>query len=443
MNAWMALPPPVRLSLVALAGAWVGTLASRWSARLSEEEQAQRSSLRLAPGRMPSVDWLVWLPLLGAWRNATADPRRPPREANRGAVQGGRRPRRLARTWRPLVVELTTAGLFAGLYGWETLRFGLVIPPLTEHGAAALAPTLFQAPLILHLVLLAFMLAASLIDLDEKIIPDEITVTGTVVGLGLMYLLPSAALPSVDWLRSGAAVVGPVHVASPGTWPAAWEGWPEIGSLLLGVSCFGLWCFALLPRSWRARRGWRIALAVCWNSIRRERFSAAVAAMFVLGASAIGFAWMAGGERWQSLLSALVGLAVGGGIVWCVRIIGQAALGREAMGFGDVTLLAMIGAYLGWQAVLMVFFVAPFFGLALGIFQALSARDWEIPYGPFLCLGTLAVIVRWPVLWEGTRDIFAVGWLLPTTLALMLVLMALLLATWAGVKRRWLGGSVS
>jgi len=443
----MALPPAVRLLLVALAGAWVGTLAQRWAARLKAEEQAQRSSLRLALGRAQPVDWLTWIPLLGAWRGAAVEPHRSPRETarntGRGAGRGRRGPNRLERAWRPLVVELTTAGLFAGLYGWETLRFGLLIPPLTERGAAALAPALFHAPLILHLVLLAFMVAASLIDLEEKIIPDEVTVTGTLVGLGLMYLLPAAALPSVDWLRSGAAVVGPVHAASPGTWPAAWLGRPEIGSLLLGVACFGLWCFALLPRTWRARRGWRIALALCWNSIRRERFSAAVAALFVLGASAIGFAWMAGGERWQSLLSALVGLAVGGGIVWCVRIIGQATLGREAMGFGDVTLLAMIGVYLGWQAVLMAFFVAPFFGLALGIFQAISARDWEIPYGPFLCLGSLAVIVRWPALWEGTRDIFAVGWLLPTTLALMLVLMALMLAAWAGVKRRWLGGSVS
>jgi hypothetical protein len=130
-------------------------------------------------------------------------------------------------------------------------------------------------------------------------------------------------------------------------------------------------------------------------------------------------------------------MVASGGIVWCIRIIGQATLQREAMGFGDVTLMAMIGAFLGWQAGLMIFFVAPFFGLAFGIFQAISSREWEIPYGPFLCLGALAVIVRWSVLWEGTRDIFAVGWLLPSTLGVMLVLMALMLAVWARIKRGW------
>jgi len=54
-------------------------------------------------------------------------------------------------------------------------------------------------------------------------------------------------------------------------------------------------------------------------------------------------------------------------MIWSVRIIGGWSLGREAMGFGDVTLLAMIGTFLGWQACLLVFFLAPFAGIVIGV----------------------------------------------------------------------------
>lgn len=429
----MALPPALRLTLVAVIGAWVGTLAHRWAARLRAQEVFSQRLVRRDDAAQARFDWPAWVPILGWW-------------LGRGSVEASSLPRSrrhrsqdaIARSWRPLVVELSSALAFAGLYWWEVLRHGLVEPPMFPSVAAQIAPGVLHAPLVLHLILFGLMLAASLIDLDEKIIPDEITVMGTLLGLLLLYLLPSGALPSVDWLRGGQAVLTPIHAASPNNWPAEFLGRPQFNSFLLGVGCFGLWCFALLPRSWRTRRGWRIAWALCWRGIRRERFSAAVASMFVLGSSAIGFAWMAGGVRWQSLLSALLGMVASGGIVWCVRVIGHATLGREAMGFGDVTLLAMIGAFLGWQAGWMIFFVAPFFGLAFGIFQAMSSREWEIPYGPFLCLGTLVVIVRWSVLWEGTREIFAIGWLLPCTLGVMLLLMAGMLAVWARIKRRWL-----
>ena len=58
----------------------------------------------------------------------------------------------------------------------------------------------------------------------------------------------------------------------------------------------------------------------------------------------------------------------------------------EAMGFGDVTLMAMIGSFLGWQTSPMVFFLAPLAGLVVGLIQWFAYRDNVIPYGPFLCL---------------------------------------------------------
>jgi len=108
-----------------------------------------------------------------------------------------------------------------------------------------------------------------------------------------------------------------------------------------------------------------------------------------------------------------------------VRIVGTAALKREAMGFGDVTLLAMIGSFVGWQAALLVFFVAPFLGIVIGVLQWIARGEHEIPYGPFLCLATCGAVVEWRSLWDWAgQSIFVMGWLLPALLAACMGLMA-------------------
>ena len=59
------------------------------------------------------------------------------------------------------------------------------------------------------------------------------------------------------------------------------------------------------------------------------------------------------------------------------------------MGGGDVKLLAMVGAFLGWQMAILAFFIAPFFGAILGIVVKIRTKESVIPYGPFLSLGAL------------------------------------------------------
>ena len=108
------------------------------------------------------------------------------------------------------------------------------------------------------------------------------------------------------------------------------------------------------------------------------------------------------------------------------------------MGFGDVTLMSMIGAFVGWQAVLIVFFLAPFIGLLIAIAQWIVHGEHEIPYGPFLCLATFGVIVDWPAVWSETSGIFSLGWLLAAMLAGCIVLMGLLLSIYRLVLTRTL-----
>ncbi len=114
---------------------------------------------------------------------------------------------------------------------------------------------------------------------------------------------------------------------------------------------------------------------------------------------------------WGGFWVGVTGLVVGGGLTWTVRAIGTMAVGREAMGFGDVTLMAMIGAYLGWQAAVLTFFIAPFFGLShalaklfVYIGKRLSGRksssaDREIPLGPYLSMAALLLLFSWRWLW--------------------------------------------
>ncbi len=138
-------------------------------------------------------------------------------------------------------------------------------------------------------------------------------------------------------------------------------------------------------------------------------------------------AWFGGGPAWLGLLNGLVGLVLGSLLVWAVRVVGSAAMGREAMGFGDVTLMMMIGVLLGWQACLVVFFLAPFAGLVLGLLNLLLRAGDAIPYGPFLCLAAVVTIARWGDIWDRTQVLFAAGWLVPIVLVVCVLLLGVLL----------------
>jgi len=93
------------------------------------------------------------------------------------------------------------------------------------------------------------------------------------------------------------------------------------------------------------------------------------------------------------LLGSLWGYFVGCGIVWAIRIFGTLAFGKEAMGLGDVHLMGAAGAVIGPVLVVVAFFIAPFFGLAWAGFQMFFKKIRQIPYGPFLSLGILVVII--------------------------------------------------
>tara|TARA_B100000686_G_scaffold191971_1_gene198599 strand:+ start:222 stop:758 length:537 start_codon:yes stop_codon:yes gene_type:complete len=148
------------------------------------------------------------------------------------------------------------------------------------------------------------------------------------------------------------------------------------------------------------------------------------------GLASILLAWLVLEQGWPTLFSALVGLAFGGGLVWSVRIIAGVVLGKEAMGFGDVTLMSMIGAFLGWQTGLLTFFLAPGAAALISIGQWFLTRNREIAFGPYLCLSASILLVGWRWVWATTGMYFELGWYIPLLILLSLVLMSLFLGGW-------------
>jgi leader peptidase (prepilin peptidase)/N-methyltransferase len=89
---------------------------------------------------------------------------------------------------------------------------------------------------------------------------------------------------------------------------------------------------------------------------------------------------------------------VGGGVVWAVRIFGSLAFGKEAMGLGDVHLMAAVGACVGWIDSVLAFFGAAFVGLAWFVITLVGGGKLQraLPYGPYLAAATVLVLLLKP-----------------------------------------------
>ena len=94
----------------------------------------------------------------------------------------------------------------------------------------------------------------------------------------------------------------------------------------------------------------------------------------------------------NSGVSSLAGLLGGAGAIYLVGLIGKLIFKKEAMGFGDVKLMAFLGAFLGWPHILFVFFLGCIFGSFFGIISWLITKDRYIAFGPFLALGAVVIM---------------------------------------------------
>jgi leader peptidase (prepilin peptidase)/N-methyltransferase len=112
---------------------------------------------------------------------------------------------------------------------------------------------------------------------------------------------------------------------------------------------------------------------------------------FTWGGLGLGLALsLVGG--WQGFLQAVIGAAVGFGLLYTVGVAGRWLFKEEAMGGGDVKMMAMVGSFVGWKGVLLTIFAGALLGTL--IFVPLSLRKKRlVPFGVFLAVGAAVAFV--------------------------------------------------
>jgi leader peptidase (prepilin peptidase)/N-methyltransferase len=165
--------------------------------------------------------------------------------------------------------------------------------------------------------LVSAMIVCTFIDLEFRILPDEITISGLILGLAV-----AAAVPSL-------------------------HGWTDVTDTYHWFEGHGL-------------------------------------------------PWLIRGPHLASLVASAVGALAGGGSIWLVGFLGKLVFRKDAMGFGDVKYMAMIGAVLGWRGVLLTFVLACLIGSLFGLGKyAVVRKMGYVPFGPFLSLGAVTMLF-WP-----------------------------------------------
>lgn len=112
---------------------------------------------------------------------------------------------------------------------------------------------------------------------------------------------------------------------------------------------------------------------------------------FTWGGLGLGLALsLVGG--WQGFLQAVIGAAVGFGLLYAVGVAGRWLFKEEAMGGGDIKMMAMVGSFVGWKGVLLTIFAGALLGTL--IFVPLSLRKKRlVPFGVFLAVGAAVAFV--------------------------------------------------
>jgi prepilin signal peptidase PulO-like enzyme (type II secretory pathway) len=288
------------------------------------------------------------------------------------------------------------------------------------------------------LILASGLIVSTWVDLEWRIIPDEISLGGVMVGLVVSAFIPALHKgPAPEILMTGSAV-----------------------SFILAGSCMGLHLFKIVRRKIPLEREDKEVFVVALSLLALQ-WGALIVAQHIPSLTA----------SFAALADAFQGVVIGGCSLWVTGLLGEVVITKRVvteydfkgmvddpkalladlhsnsyvdgqgnlqpafrevkaaedlklgpvfevkrkeifdmlyavdeggvMGWGDVKLLAAAGAFLGWQLACVAFFVAPFFGAVAGLFKMLRKQDTAIAYGPFLAIGILVSlywgdsVIRW------------------------------------------------
>jgi leader peptidase (prepilin peptidase) / N-methyltransferase len=239
---------------------------------------------------------------------------------------------------RYFLIELFTALVFAGLF-YLDIVVNIHQVPYFKHqayfirvGAVPLQAWIFWLG---HVLLASFLIITAVCDLDHLEVPLSVTVAGTLVGLLF------AACCAWPW-PSGLYDL-PILRPRPGV----------VVAPILGFQPWPLWRPEALP------------------------------------------SWLAPGTRTLGLATGLAGVVAGIVVVRAIRFLFGLGRGMEGLGLGDADLMMMAGAFLGWQATVIAFFVSVFPALVLGVVSIIARGNQAIPFVPSLALGIMITLYGW------------------------------------------------
>jgi leader peptidase (prepilin peptidase)/N-methyltransferase len=297
---------------------------------------------------------------------------------------------------RYMWIELLTALIFVGTF--------LYYVTLDSHGAQGLGLNPFEPSREMaqkiwgigpwnrlslvclwvgHLFLLCCLLVTTFTDMDCQEIPLRITIFGTIMGIIFGTLMPW------PWPCNPFTVREMLDNFGMHPMPTAmqlWPWWPPAG-----------------PEDWPAMGTWQFGL-----------------------------------------INSVLGAVVGTGLIRAIRFIFGWGFGKEAMGLGDADLMMMIGAFLGWQSVILVLIYAVFLGILYVLYVILFNPKEALPFGPFLAGGVLLTLYAAPLIaWAydpewmrstkiGVQYLFFFN---PTAVMLIVVLSTMLAFTMAFILR--------
>jgi leader peptidase (prepilin peptidase)/N-methyltransferase len=258
---------------------------------------------------------------------------------------------------RYFLVELLTAMVFAALFWLEVygnVRDSAYVRFHAWDIRNGMIPMTLWLVIVHRWILASFLIVAAACDVQSREIPLSVTVGGTVIGLFFSFFL---------------------------AWP-----WPE--ELAQVPQGNGPWWLMMPPN--------KIPIG---------------AQLWPYWGPAIN--WLPHGSVLSGVATSVTGLLVGTWLLRGVRFLATKGLGREALGLGDADLMMLVGAFLGWQAVVAGFFAGALCAIGIAVISVLVFRDDSLPFGPGLALGAILVTCTWRWLGPSFAVLFFNGQFLP------------------------------
>lgn len=331
----------ILISLFVLGGI-VGSFLNVWIARLSREKSVIWPLGSRCGNCFQAIRWYDKLPIISYW-----------------ILRGRCRTCKTAFSIRYFYVELFMACAFPALFYLEIVDNIHGIPGLNNaihdlrYGIFTRANLPYFVFFLHRAVLLSLLVTCAGCDLQFRTIPLPLTICGTIIGLIFAVSCP---------------------------WP-----WPSQPHQSLPVE----------PREMMepgVQTEWWLMPAKRPPKFDEPNLKSGLYPWPVWGPLP---SWLRPGSARLGLLTGLAGALAGTFLLRAVRFLFERGFRREALGLGDADLMMMVGAFLGWQPVLIAFLLGGLVSLLIGVPGLLLRGENEIPFGPGLAIGTLITWLTW------------------------------------------------